>query len=72
MRDRVIRLVFGEDPNLLREFCDTLRTQLPKGTAVALRGSAVTGERWNDGAPFDAEGPGPTHRSAPMLICKPI
>jgi hypothetical protein len=23
-----------------------------------LRGSAVTGERWNDGAPFDAHGPG--------------
>jgi hypothetical protein len=58
MRDRVIRLVFGGDPKLLREFCDALRTQLPGGTAVALRGSAVTGERWDDGAPFDAEGPG--------------
>ena len=23
-----------------------------------LRGSAVTGRRWKDGAPFDAEGPG--------------
>ena len=25
---------------------------------VVLRGSAVTGERWKDGAPFDSEGPG--------------
>jgi hypothetical protein len=58
MRDRVIRLAFGGDPNLLQEFCDALRTQLPRGTVVALRGSAVTGERWDDGAPFDAEGPG--------------
>jgi hypothetical protein len=58
MRDRVIRLAFGGDPNLFREFCDTLRLQLPEGTGVALRGSAVTGERWGDGAPFDAEGPG--------------
>ena len=23
-----------------------------------LRGSAVTGVRWQDGAPFDADGPG--------------
>jgi hypothetical protein len=25
---------------------------------VVLRGSAVTGQRWKDGAPFDADGPG--------------
>jgi hypothetical protein len=25
---------------------------------VILRGSAVTGSRWRDGAPFDADGPG--------------
>ena len=25
---------------------------------MVLRGSAVTGERWKDGAPFDADGPG--------------
>ena len=28
------------------------------GTTVVLRGSAVTGQRWKDGAPFDADGPG--------------
>jgi len=58
MRDRVIRLAFGGDPNLFREFCNVIQARLPKDTRVVLRGSAVTGERWNDGAPFDADGPG--------------
>ena len=31
---------------------------MPPGTTVVLRGSAVTGQRWKDGAPFDADGPG--------------
>ena len=32
---------------------------MPAGhTAAVLRGSAVTGVRHNDGAPFDADGPG--------------
>jgi hypothetical protein len=31
---------------------------VPEGTVVVLRGSAVTGQRWGDGAPFDADGPG--------------
>ena len=31
---------------------------IPPGTTVVLRGSAVTGIRWKDGAPFDADGPG--------------
>jgi hypothetical protein len=58
MRDRVMELAFGGDPNRIREFCDLLLYVLPPGTGVVLRGSAVTGERWSDGAPFDAEGPG--------------
>jgi len=58
MSDRVIRLVFCGDQNRFREICDALRAQLPEGTAAVLRGSAVTGERWDDGAPFDAEGQG--------------
>jgi hypothetical protein len=58
IRDRVIQLVFGGDLNLFREFCDVTRAHLPRGTGAVLRGSAVTGERWVDGAPFDAEGPG--------------
>jgi ketosteroid isomerase-like protein len=51
-------LAFGGDSNLFREFCDVIRAQLHKDTVVALRGSAVTGERWDDGEPFDADGPG--------------
>src|SRR2546423_12802237 len=35
-----------------------IRQEIPEGTAVVLRGSALTGRRWNDGAPFDADGPG--------------
>lgn len=72
MRDRVIRLVFGGDKNLLREFCDTLRTQLPRGTEVALRGSSVTGQRWNDGAPFDAEGPGTSDMDLTLIGAEAI
>ena len=33
-------------------------TVLPADTSAVLRGSAVTGVRWKDGAPFDADGPG--------------
>jgi len=56
--DRVIRLAFGGDPTRFQEFCDVLRTELPEGTEAVLRGSAVTGVRYADGAPFDADGPG--------------
>jgi hypothetical protein len=35
-----------------------LLAELPQGTGVVLRGSAVTGKRHSDGAPFDADGPG--------------
>jgi len=58
MRRRVVDLVFAGDEGRLRAFCDVLREALPADTAAVLRGSAVTGERWEDGAPFDAEGPG--------------
>jgi hypothetical protein len=57
-RDNVIRLAFGGDRSLYDAFCDRVRQALPPDTAVVLRGSAVTGTRWDDGAPFDADGPG--------------
>jgi hypothetical protein len=57
-RQNVVRLAFSGDPAKLEEFCDVLRASIPDGTGVVLRGSAVTGQRWNDGAPFDADGPG--------------
>jgi hypothetical protein len=58
MRERLVRLAFGGDEARLRDFCDVLREGVPEGTAAVLRGSAVTGCRWDDGAPFDADGPG--------------
>jgi hypothetical protein len=57
-RANVIRLAFGGQEELFEQFCECIRKVIPEGTGVVLRGSAVTGERWNDGAPFDAEGPG--------------
>jgi hypothetical protein len=58
MRARLQELVFGGDASRLAEFCDVLRHGLPDGIAAVLRGSAVTGKRHSDGAPFDADGPG--------------
>jgi hypothetical protein len=58
IRERVVRLGFGGDERRLEEFCEMLKEGLPKGTGVALRGSVVTNERWEDGSPFDADGKG--------------
>jgi hypothetical protein len=57
-RDNVIRLAFDGSPERLDAFVATVRDAIPSGTGVVLRGSAVTGRRWKDGAVFDAEGPG--------------
>jgi len=57
-RQNVIRLAFGGSEERFDEFCRTIREEIPKGTQVILRGSAVTGIRWRDGTPFDADGPG--------------
>ena len=58
MRERVIQLAFGGDERRFEEFCEVVSKAVPEGTAVVLRGSSVTGERYDDGAPFDADGPG--------------
>jgi hypothetical protein len=67
MRSRVIRLAFGGDPARLEEFCDLLRAELPPGTGAVLRGSAVTGVRFDDGAPFDADGQGTSDLDLTLL-----
>ena len=54
----VVRLAFGGSHERLSEFLRVIRDEIPDGTRVVLRGSAVTGCRWKDGAPFDADGPG--------------
>lgn len=58
MRDRLIRNAFDGDPRRYEEFCEAVREGLPEGTGAILRGSAITGVRYDDGAPFDADGPG--------------
>ena len=56
--ENVIRLAFDGQADRFREFCREIETVAPPGTTVVLRGSAVTGYRWDDHAPFDADGPG--------------
>jgi hypothetical protein len=58
IEERIIRLAFDGDKLRYREFCARLKSGLPKGVGVALRGSVVTNKRWEDGRPFDAEGRG--------------
>ena len=57
-RQNVIRLAFGGSDERFADFVDVVRQAIPPGTGVVLRGSAVTGVRWKDNAPFDADGPG--------------
>lgn len=58
MRERVVDLAFAGDAERFLEFCAVVRGAIPEGTAAVLRGSAITGVRHSDGAPFDADGPG--------------
>lgn len=58
MRANVLRLVFGGDEARFDRFVQVVRDAIPVGVGAVLRGSAVTGMRWKDGAPFDANGPG--------------
>ncbi len=54
--ERIITLGFDGDWQLYERFCQKLKEGLPAGTGVALRGSVVTNERYEDGRPFDAKG----------------
>lgn len=54
--ERIIALGFDGDWELYERFCEKLKAGLPAGTGVALRGSVVTNERYEDGRPFDAKG----------------
>ena len=57
-RANVVRLAFDGSESKLEVFVETVRQGIPPNTGVVLRGSAVTGFRWKDKAPFDADGPG--------------
>ncbi|HTM26250.1 MAG TPA: hypothetical protein VL225_13720 [Vicinamibacterales bacterium] len=54
----MIRLAFDNDPARLDRFVQLIKDVIPENTGVVLRGSAVTGYRWKDKAPFDSDGPG--------------
>lgn len=57
-RENLLRLVFAGRADRLEAFCEEIERIIPVGTLVIVRGSAVTGFRWKDGASFDSEGPG--------------
>ena len=57
-RANLVRLAFGGSEERFQDFLRIVRQDIPPGTGVVVRGSAVTGRRWKDGAPFDADGPG--------------
>ena len=69
---RIIRLGFDGDRQRFEQFQEMLRTGLPTGTGVALRGSVVTSERWEDGAPFDADGKGTSDLDVALVGSKVI
>src|SRR3954468_21406594 len=56
--ERVIELAFKGDRLRYHDFISRLRAVTPEDGSVILRGSAVTGYRWADNPPFDADGPG--------------
>jgi hypothetical protein len=57
-RANVIDLAFGGDAQRFEEFVRIVQEGVPEAEAAVLRGSAITGIRWKDEAPFDADGPG--------------
>ena len=54
----VLKLAFNNDRGLYDRFCQIVQDAVPEAHAAVLRGSAITGIRYVDGAPFDADGPG--------------
>jgi hypothetical protein len=58
LRSRIVTLAFGGDERLFIAFYRKLQQGLPEGTGIVLRGSVVTNERHEDGAPFDSKGKG--------------
>ena len=54
----LLKLAFDNDRSHYDRFCEIVRNAVPEAHAAVLRGSAITGTRFADGAPFDADGPG--------------
>ena len=54
----LLKRAFYDDRALFDRFCTLTRESVPDAHAAVLRGSAITGVRYDDGAPFDGNGPG--------------
>jgi hypothetical protein len=67
---RIVQLGFGGDERKFERFKRYLREVLPAGTEVALRGSVVTNEKWENGQPFDADGPGTSDLDVTLIGAK--
>ena len=57
-RDMFVQLVFGGDEQRFAAFRQAIVDAVPPGTRAIVRGSSITGLRWKDEAPFDADGTG--------------
>jgi hypothetical protein len=71
-RDNLLRLVFAGRRDRFDEFCRAIESVVPAGTIVILRGSAITGRRWKDAAPFDADGPGTSDLDLTFVGSEPL
>ena len=58
IRERVTQLAFDGDPKRFDEFVRVIDEATPDGVDVILRGSSVTGHKWQSDEPFDGEGQG--------------
>src|SRR5688572_154114 len=58
VRARIVTLAFAGDERLFIAFYRKLQEGVPEGTGIILRGSVVTNQRHEDGAPFDSHGKG--------------
>jgi hypothetical protein len=58
IRDRVTQLAFAGDSKQFEEFVRVIDEATPDGVDVILRGSSVTGHKWQSDEPFDGDGRG--------------
>ena len=58
IRSLIVTLAFDGDERLFIAFYRKLQQGLPEGTGIVVRGSVVTNQRHEDGAPFDSQGKG--------------
>jgi hypothetical protein len=56
--EELVARAFGDDWDRYAAFVATLRFALPADSRIVVRGSAVQGESYKSGEPFDSRGPG--------------